>query len=455
MTTPAAPPSRILLVDDDPNFRRVAAHHLGELGGEVLTAGTGEEALALLRGERFDLLLSDVKMPGMDGMALLREVRRLDASLPIILVTAHGDIEMAVEAMQLGATDFITKPFDRARLREKAERALRLPRLERENQALREELASRFSFQSIIGSSPAMRGLFELMSRVLHREATVLILGESGTGKELVARALHYAGPRAGGNFVAVNCAAIPATLLESELFGHVKGAFTGAEAAREGRFVLASGGTLFLDEIGDMPLELQAKLLRVLQERVVEPVGSSRPVPVDVRIITATHRNLEAMIAAGEFRQDLFYRLNVVPLPIPPLRDRLEDLPLLVKHFLARLGAPEIALEPEVFDKLRRHDWPGNVRELENTIERALALRERPDRLTPHDIMLPDRSAAAAGGPGRLEIPEEGIVLDDVEKQLIQSALRKTGENQTRAAQLLGITRQKLIYRMHKYGLE
>jgi two-component system NtrC family response regulator len=298
-----------------------------------------------------------------------------------------------------------------------------------------------------------MRQLFELMGRVAYRDTTVLILGESGTGKELVARALHYNSPRREGRFVALNCAAIPPALLESELFGHVKGAFTGADSSREGRFQLASGGTLMLDEIGDMPLELQAKLLRVLQERQVEPVGSGKPVPIDVRIIAATHRNLEQLVQAGEFRQDLYYRLNVVPLHVPPLRDRLEDVPLLVRHFLKQFGEPGIAVEPEAIEALRRHRWPGNVRELENTIERALALREHPERITAGDIMMPPAPRNESGG-GVLEVPDEGVVIDDVEKQLILSALRKTGNNQTRAADLLGITRQKLIYRMHKYGI-
>ena len=445
-------PPRILLADDDQNFQRVVTYNLSEMGAEVVTAATGRQALEAFRQGRFDLVLSDVRMPELDGMALLREIRALDATVPMILVTAHGDIEMAVEAMQHGATDFITKPFDRAQLKAKVERALKLPRLERENQALREELLTRYSFDNLVGSSPAMRELFEMMGRVAFRDTTVMILGESGTGKELVARALHYHSPRREGRFVALNCAAIPPTLLESELFGHVKGAFTGADASREGRFQLASGGTLFLDEIGDMPLELQAKLLRVLQERLVEPVGSSQPVAVDVRIIAATHRDLEKMVGAAEFRQDLFYRVSVVPLHIPPLRDRMEDIPLLVRHFLKQFGEPGVIVEPEAIEKLRRHRWPGNVRELENTIERTLALREKPERIMARDILLPEPRSGPA--EGFLEVPDEGIVIDDVEKQLILSALRKTGNNQTRAAELLGITRQTLIYRMHKYGI-
>lgn len=445
--------ARILVADDNPDFLQVMEYNLSGAGAEVVIAATGTEALAKFGLERFDLVLADVRMPGLDGMALLQEMRALNSSIPVILITAHGDIEMAVEAMQVGAADFLPKPFKRARLLEKVSRALKLEILERENRALREELITRFSFENMVGSSPAMRALFDLMARVTMRDTTVLILGESGTGKELVARALHYGGPRRKGRFVPVNCAAIPASLLESELFGHVKGAFTGAESAREGRFQAASGGTLFLDEVGDMPLELQAKLLRALQERQIEPVGSNRPVPTDVRIIAATHQDLSRMVREGKFRQDLFYRLNVVQLPVPPLRDRIGDLPLLVRYFLRHFGEPDLVVEPGALEKLERHPWPGNVRELENTIERALALRAHPDRITGEDIFL-STMQEALNRPLLQEVPEGGIVLDEVEKQLVISAYAKSGGNQTRAAQLLGITRQQLIYRLHKYGI-
>ena len=299
-----------------------------------------------------------------------------------------------------------------------------------------------------------MDQLTELMGRIVQRDTTVLILGESGTGKELVARALHYGGPRREGRFMAVNCAAIPPALLESELFGHAKGAFTGADRVREGRFQSASGGTLFLDEIGEMPPELQAKLLRVLQERRVEPVGSDQSIDVDVRIIAATNQDLDRLVQMGEFRQDLFYRLNVIPLHVPPLRDRRQDIPLLVKHFLAQFGEPEVKVEQNALEKLMTNRWPGNVRELENMIERALALRVHKDRITAEEItQYCPAPAGAEFSPD--EIPEEGIVLDDLEKRLIQSALNKTGNNQTRAARLLGITRQTLIYRMQKHGIQ
>jgi two-component system NtrC family response regulator len=448
---------KILLADDDPNFRKVVIYNLERLGATVTTAADGREALRLFEGGGFDLVLTDVRMPEMDGMALLRAVRERDDQVPIILLTAHGEIEMAVEAMQAGANDFLTKPFERQRLADKIERAARLPRLQRENQVLREQLGGRFTFDKIVGAGPAMQKLFELMRRISARDATVLVLGESGTGKELVARALHWAGPRRDGPFVAINCAAIPPTLLESELFGHAKGAYTGADRAREGRIRMANGGTLLLDEIGDMPLDLQGKLLRVLQERQVEPVGGGGPEGVDVRVIAATNRDLERQVADGTFRQDLFYRLNVVPLRVPPLRERREDIPLLARRFLEQFGEPEVTIEPEAMEALSGREWPGNVRELENTIERALALRAEPERITAADLRITGSNADTAerGNGALFEVPDEGLVLDDVEKKLIQSALRKTDGNQTHAARLLGITRQTLIYRMQKHGIQ
>ena len=444
---------KAMVVDDDANFLKVLSYTLSRMGPEVETATNGREALDRILPDTFDVVLTDVKMPVMDGLSLLSELHSARPELPVILITAHGDIEMAVQAMKAGAVDFLTKPFERDELREKLERAVRVRRLERENRALREELANRYTWKNIIGSSPAMRQLFELMARVVERDTTVLIYGESGTGKELVARGLHYGGPRKAGRFVALNCAAVPPALLESELFGHVKGAFTGADAAREGRFQAASGGTLLLDEIGDMPLELQAKLLRVLQERHVEPVGSSKSIPVDVRIVAATNQDLARQVEDGEFRQDLYYRLNVVPLHVPPLRDRREDIPLLVRHFLAQFGEADLAVEPAALARLERYGWPGNVRELENTVERALALRAHSDRLTEADLLLPEE-APTRSQSGKIELPEAGVSLDALERELMQAALSRTGRNQTRAAQLLGITRQKLIYRMQKHGL-
>lgn len=445
--------AKILLVDDDLNFHKVTVFTLQKFGAKVTSAFNGREALDVWQDNSFDVVLTDVKMPEMDGLELLRVIRSRDHEIPVVLVTAHGDIEMAVEAMHSGATDFITKPFDRERLKGKLKRCLRLKYLEHENRTLREELTDRYTFDRIVGSSPAMRSLFDLMRRVLYRDTTVLILGESGTGKELIARALHYGGSRRDHPFVAVNCAAIAPNLLESELFGHVKGAFTGAYTSREGYFQMASGGTMFLDEIGDMPLELQTKLLRVLQEQRITPVGSSESIRIDVRIIAATHQDLDTLVREGGFREDLYYRLNVVPLHVPPLRDRKDDIPLLVRGFLKRFGEKQVKVEPSAMRSLVERPWRGNVRELENTVERILALRAQPDRITIEDV---EQFSPAVHAPSLtgMEIPDEGIVLDELERTLIESALRKTGGNQTRAARLLGMTRQKLIYRMQKYGI-
>lgn len=444
----------VLLVDDDANFQKVLAFNLSALGAEVITASNGREGLERFAENSFDLVLTDVKMPEMDGLAFLKNIRGLNSEIPVIMITAHGDVEIAVEAMIAGANDFITKPFEREALQERIARALRIKRLEQENRALREQLTDRYSFENIIGSSPAMRQLFDLMGRVAQRDTTVLIVGESGVGKELVAKALHHTGPRAPKPFVPVNCAAIAPTLLESELFGHVKGAFTGADSAREGRFQAASGGTLFLDEIGDMPVELQSKMLRVLQERSVEPVGSDKSYPTDVRIIAGTNQNLERRVQEKEFREDLYYRLNVVQLHVPPLRDRLEDVPLLVKHFLDRFGEPKLKVQADAMQKLALHHWPGNVRELENAIERSLALRKQEDCITVDDITLSSLPGLDSQ-EAMLQMPEEGLSLDEVEKTLIERSLRRTGNNQTRAAKILGVTRQQLIYRIQKHGIQ
>jgi len=322
------------------------------------------------------------------------------------------------------------------------------------NQLLQSQLVERFSFENIIGSSSAMAEIFEMIRRVAPSEATVLIKGESGTGKELIARAIHYNSVRASGNFVAVNCSTIPENLLESELFGHKKGAFTGAINDKIGKFELSSGGTIFLDEVADLRYELQAKLLRVLQEKEIERVGDPRPIKVDIRVVAATNKNLEKMLATGEFREDLYHRINVVPLVLPPLRERCDDIPLLVHHFKIKLGAPECVVDPEVFAVFKRYSWPGNIRELENVIQRSLLLRRRPQRLTVED--LPDNIRATAARPLHflLNIPDEGIDLEEVEKELLIYSLRKHDGNQTRAARFLGITRQALIYRMEKYGL-
>jgi two-component system NtrC family response regulator len=420
----------------------------------VTAVGDGVDALAAFEEGGFDLVLSDVQMPGMDGLELLAEIKRRDATTAVVVITAHGTVERAVTAMKTGAHDFLEKPHSRERLLNTVEKALRYRSLAAENRRLHLELRDRFSFESIIGASTGMKDVFRTLGRAAASDVTVLLTGESGTGKELVARAIHYHGPRSEGPFVAVNCAAIPEALLESELFGHERGAFTGADSARVGRFTEAVGGTLLLDEIGDMHPDLQAKLLRVLQDGRVVPVGAVKGHPTDVRVVAATNRDLSAAMNEGTFREDLYYRIAVVTIEIPPLRDRRDDIPLLVSHFLEKHGGSEMSLAPEFLSGLREYDWPGNVRELENVIQRALVLHREPGELSARD--LPESVLEAeAVGEDAFSLPEEGVDLAEVEKGLIRQALDRTGGNRSRAARLLGITRQTLLYRLGKYGLE
>ena len=445
--------SRILLVDDDESLLRVTEKQLADAGYDVRTASSGEVALEAFDPGSTDLVVTDLQMPGMDGLALLAEVVRRDPDATVILITAYGTVESAVEAMKAGAVDFLEKPFRREVLLLAVSRALRLRQLETENVRLKHELLDRFSFARIIGGSAAMKDVFRTLARVAGADVSVVVRGESGTGKELVARAIHYQGTRAEGPFVAVNCAAIPESLLESELFGHVRGAFTGADADRRGRFREADGGTLFLDEIGEMKPDLQVKLLRVLSDGDVRPVGAESSVTVDVRLIAATNRDLEAALEDGTLRRDLFYRIAVVTIEMPPLRDRRDDIPLLASHFLEKSGAAGTKMTPEFLRALRRYRWPGNVRELQNTIERALVLTDDATTLGPDD--LPDSVKLGPDPNFTLEIPDEGISLAEVEKDLIRQALQKSEGNQSRAARLLGITRQTLLYRLEKYHLK
>ncbi len=446
---------KILVIDDDESLRRVLEYNLAQEGYAVLTAGSGEQGLELLRKEGADLVVTDVRMPGMDGLQVLEGVRKVDPNIQVIILTAFGTIEMAVEAMRAGAFHYISKPFNRDELRLTIRKALQLKALERENVALRQELKERTGLDAIIADSPPMRAILEMVQRVAPTETTVLILGESGTGKELIARAIHANSPRAAGPFVPVNCAAIPENLLESELFGHVKGAFTGAIRDRVGKFEAAEGGTIFLDEIGEMRPELQVKILRCLEERVVERVGDNKPIRVDVRVLAATNKDLSKALQTGEFREDLYYRLNVVPLAIPPLRERREDIRPLAQHFLKRLGAPpRLTITPEAFRALESYDWPGNVRELENALERAMIFH-RGDVITladlPETIRAPKVKEAAALP---VSLPEAGLSLEEVEKELILRALQKHDWNQSRAARYLGITRHTLLYRMEKHNI-
>jgi len=440
--------SRILVVDDDQSIRTVLGYMLQEAGYTVETASNAEAALRAVAESAPDLVLSDIKMPKKDGIALLADIKARNPALPVIILTAFGTVETAVEAMKRGAADYLTKPIARDDLLMTVAKTLKLLRLEAENEDLRETLRERFRFESIVGLSPAMVAVFDTLRKVAGTDATVLITGESGTGKELIARALHFNSPRRERRLVAVNCAAIPQELLESELFGHVRGAFTGAIRDKTGKFELAEGGTLFLDEIGSMPVHLQAKLLRALQEREIERVGGDGPVQLDVRVVAATNRPLATLVSSGAFREDLFYRLNVVPVRIPPLRERTGDIPLLARHFVARFaGEAAVTLTPDALAALEGYRWPGNVRELENFCERAVLMRAS-NRIDAASLAAP-LAALASEAPAA-----PGTTLPDIERAAIVAALRAAGWNRSRAARRLGIARHILLYRMKKFGI-
>jgi DNA-binding NtrC family response regulator len=442
--------ARVLLVDDDGNLRRVLAHHLQTAGYDVTAKADGREALAALQGVEVDLLLTDVRMPGMDGMALLRQVRRQAPDLPVLVMTAYGTIQDAVDAMKEGAFDYLTKPVERDTLLRAVQKGLQFGDLRRENRRLRASLAEQHPLDTILGTSIAMEGVRELVRKAGPTEATVLITGESGTGKELVAKALHALSQRAAGPFVALNCAALSAELLESELFGHVRGAFTGAVADHPGKFRQAQGGTLFLDEIGDMDPRLQAKILRALQERVVDPLGSTKPVPVNVRLLAASNRDLKDAAADGTFREDLYYRLAVLTVSLPPLRDREGDALLLMKHFCRLETGGELDLAPESVRVIEAYGWPGNVRELANLCQKLAILYPR-QRITPE--MLP--SEINGSGVVRTGSGEPGAGLWDQERAAIIRALHEHGGNRSAAARALKVPRHILLYRLKKYGLE
>jgi DNA-binding NtrC family response regulator len=448
----------VLVVDDDQNFRRVMEYQLHEDGYRVLTAPNAAEALQRFQADVIDVVMTDVKMPGGNGMELLARLKAIQPDLPILMLTAHGTIGAAVEAMKLGAADYLTKPFTRDQLRIALGKTLDVVALKRENRRLREVVAERFSFESMVAGSRAMHSVIEVAARVAQTDTTVLLEGESGTGKELLAKAIHFHSDRKSHPFITVNCAAIPENLLESELFGHRRGSFTGAVTDKQGKFEAANKGTVFLDEIGDLPLMMQVKVLRVLQQREVDKVGDLRPAKVDVRIVAATNRDLEQMIADGRFRDDLYYRLAVVAIRLPPLRERTEDLPVLVEHFVAKHGASrsraQMTIAPAVYSAFNLYPWPGNIRELENVIERALVLDS--DGVIGLDD-LPDRLRACKQRLGRvhMELPDDGLSLEEVERELLQAALVKHDWNQTKAAMYLNITRSALLYRMQKFELE
>jgi DNA-binding NtrC family response regulator len=446
-------PFHILVVDDELAQRAVLSGFLEKQGFDVTLAENGEKALELFRQESFDLVLTDQKMPNMSGLDLLVAIQAINPETAVIVMTAFGSIGVAVSSIKGGAIDYLTKPLNLDelcfRIRQVGERR----RLFIENRELRETLQGRYSIEGIIGESGPMLDVLSLVRRVAPSEATVLIRGESGTGKELIANAIHFGSQRAGGPLVKVNCAALPETLLESELFGHEKGAYTGAVTSRQGRFELANAGTIFLDEIGDLPLHLQAKLLRVLQEREYEKVGSSRPVKVNVRILAASHRPLEALIKAGQLREDLYYRLNVVTILIPPLRERRSDLSLLIEHFLRRFaeknGKTIRGLTHEARDTLLRYDYPGNVRELENLIERAVVLT-RDDVISSGDLPLIVQEPEIADGDRETNLE---VAVEALERRMIRDTLARSDGVQIRAAKLLGISERGLRYKLIKYG--
>lgn len=448
---------RILLVDDDESLRHVMTMQLEEIGCSVLAASSGAEALQMIASEPVSLVITDYRMPGMTGMELLGRLRAEYPLLPVIMITAFGSIGNAVEAIKAGAFDYISKPIDFDQLAIVVRRALEHHQLLEEVQALRSMLDQKYGFEAIIGRSKPLLRVLEQAARAAQSKATVLIRGETGTGKELLARAIHANSPRKNRPFVTINCGAIPKDLVESELFGHVRGSFTGAVAHKLGRAEAADGGTLFLDEIGELPLELQVKLLRLVQEGEIEKVGSPVTRKVDVRLIAATHRNLEALVEDGQFREDLYYRISVIPLELPPLRERGEDVAELAEHFFlkckARHGRPDLVLPPALLPCFTAWHWPGNVRELENVIERLVVLAPG-DRITENDLPEYLRRQKEKAGKLDFEIPPEGISLDRVERSLILQALRRADWNQSQAARLLDISRKTLIYRMEKYQL-
>ena len=446
--------AKILVIDDDTSLRRVLEYNLQEEGYDVAAAASGEEGFRLFKQLQPDLVITDMKMSGMDGLKVLKSIKESSADTLVIIITAFGTVDVAVEAMKAGAYDYITKPFNREALKLTVKKALQFSGLAEENKRLKDELADKADFRSIVGSSPEMEKVFAMVRKVADTEASVFITGESGTGKELIARSIHANSSRRDGPFLAINCSAIPRDLLESELFGHTKGAFTGAIKEKSGKFQLADCGTIFLDEVGELLMELQPKLLRVLQEKEVEPLGGTKPQKLDVRVISATSLNMEKAIADGTFRDDLYYRLSVIPIHLPPLRERRKDIPLLIKYFSAKHGSDKISFDKEALEALSMFAWPGNVRELENTVERLLIMRSS-------DVIrfgeLPDkfREPSSSHKNRMVRLPDEGYSLEQLEREIVIEALERNAWNQTAAARFLRIPRHTLIYRIEKYNIE
>ncbi len=468
--------ARILIADDEDSLRWVLEKGLRGVGYDVTSVKDGEEAVRVFEAQPFDLVFLDVRMPGLDGLTALERIRDLRPDVYVIVMTAHGSMDTAIKAMQRGAYDYLNKPFDLDEVLLLSERALAASRLTQEVARLRTGLAEVREFSALIGRHPRMQDVYKTIGRIAGTDVTVLLRGESGTGKELVARAIHHYSRRSGRPFVAVSCAAIPGTLLESEMFGHERGAFTDAKERRLGKFELAHGGTLYLDEIGDTPVDLQTKLLRALQERTIERVGGHESIAIDVRVLAATNRDLEALMKEGRFREDLYYRLNVVTVNLPPLRERRRDIPLLVEHFLAKhveeLGERGVA--PEALDRLVGYEWSGNVRELENVVQRAMVMATAGVILPEHLPIGPVSAAASVAVDATLEEIIErklmecvrglrerssanlyDLVVGLVEKPLLRAVLRETSGNQVRAAQILGINRNTLRKKLTEHGID
>jgi len=455
-----APSPHLLFVDDEPALRSLMAERLSQRGFEVVEAESGERALELLEQFAFDVLITDLRLPGIDGTQVVVAARERYPGIVAVVITGYGTVKDAVDAIKRGASDFIAKPFHFDELMHVLDKSIEQRRLASENAYLRSQLEERYQFGGILGHSRPMQALFQLLETVAQSSSTILVTGETGTGKEVVARAIHHNSPRRANRFVAINCSAVPESLLEAELFGHVRGAFTGAIAARQGRFEQAHKGTLFLDEVGTMSSALQMKLLRALQEREFERIGDNTTIKVDVRVIAATNSDLARMVAEGTFREDLYYRLNVIPVQLAPLRDRRDDIPLLVKHFLEKFAAArQMQVTQGAMRALMAYYWPGNVRQLENTVERAVALSAGRKELDVADLPPEMQATPQQLAPPMVDFPDDGLDLPaylfSIERDLIQRSLQRTGGNRNKAAELLRIKRTTLVEKLKRMGAD
>jgi two-component system, NtrC family, response regulator AtoC len=451
----------ILIIDDEKHLRWAMKKALEKQSYNILEAGDGTEGIKIFKESNPDLVLLDLKMPGIDGMETLIELKKINNQIPMIMITAHGTMESAVEAMKKGALDYISKPFDIEELKVVIEKALNIGSLTQQIRYLKEEIQNTMG-KPIIGNSAGLKDVLSIVQRVANTNATILINGESGTGKELIANIIHYNSNRKEGPYVKVNCGAIPESLIESELFGYEKGAFTGAAVRKIGKFERADKGTIFLDEIGELDLSMQVKLLRVLQEREIERIGGNQTISIDIRVVAATNRDLLKMVSEGNFREDLYYRLNVIPIKLPPLRERQGDIILLAEYFVEKysreFGRANMIIDEEVKDYLWNYSWKGNIRELENVIERMILLSESniiTKSILPREILKKEETQTNTIEISKFILPEEGLSIEELEKELIVQALERSDYNQTKAAKLLGITRHTLIYRMEKYNIE